>query len=382
MFEFIAKAKKHLGDGARFFFAPGRVNLIGEHIDYNGGNVFPCALSMGTYAAVKRRKDRLVRLISGNINMPCKFNLDSLQHDKKDGWANYPKGVISEFMAQGCELGGFDMMFWGNIPSGAGLSSSASIELATACAINTIFSLGLTTKQLALLAQRAENRFVGVNCGIMDQYAVSFGREGYALLLDCDRIEHDYVPFYLGEYSLVIANTNKKHALGDSKYNERRAECEQALSILKRYCDISSLCQLSVDEFELNVSRLEGAIKKRATHAVYENARVNAAVQAIRTRNLKEFGKLMNQSHASLKALYEVTGFELDTLYNAALKAGAVGARMTGAGFGGCTINIVHDDKISEFIKVVGEEYHETTKLKADFYIAQTEDGVRELNYG
>ena len=366
----------------KFFYSPGRVNLIGEHTDYNGGYVFPCALDFGTYGAVLFRDDRKVRLASGNFDPICEASIDDLHYDSADGWANYPKGVLAELLKAGCDFGGFDMYIWGDIPSGAGLSSSASLELLVAVTVNKLFDCGLSMLDMILLCQRAENQFVGVNCGIMDQYAVGFGKAGHAMLLDCQAVRHEYVPLDLNDHSIIISNTNKKRGLADSKYNERRSECEAALALLQKEFDITSLCRLSQEDFEAHKHLLakDPVLLARATHAVYENARTKDAVNLLNEGDVKRFGQLMNESHISLRDLYEVTGPELDALAELAWQVdGVLGSRMTGAGFGGCTVSIVHKSAADNFVQHVGEEYTKLTGLTASFYFAQTGDGAGEL---
>ena len=374
-------SKTYQLEADRFFVAPGRVNLIGEHIDYNGGYVFPCALDYGTYGAIKLRGDRTVRLASGNFAGITQVDIDSFSYDPAHDWANYPLGVIAEILKLGHKIGGFDLYVWGDIPSGAGLSSSASIEVLTAFAVNSLFDCGLTLKDIALLSQRAENQFVGVNCGVMDQYAVSLGKAGHAMLLDCAGPSHEYVPLDLGDYKVIIANTNKKRGLTDSKYNERRSECEAALAILQQECDINNLCDLKPKAFEAHKHLLtDPVLLKRAKHVVYENARTIEAVNVLNSGDIKRFGEMMNDSHESLSKLYEVTGKELEALADAAQKAeGVLGSRMTGAGFGGCTVSIVHKNSAQSFMKTVGREYTERIGLEASFYLTQTGDGVGEL---
>ena len=365
----------------RFFLSPGRVNLIGEHTDYNGGNVFPCALDFGTYGAARRRNDKTIRLATGNFDQKCEIGLDNLVYDPSHTWANFPKGVVAEIVKLGHSIGGFDLFVWGDIPNGAGLSSSASLELLTAVVVNSLFGCNITTKEMVLLSQRAENQFVGVNCGIMDQYAVGFGKKGHALLLDCNALQHEYVPLDLGGHVIMIANTNSKRGLADTKYNERRGECEAALAILQKKCDVKNLCELDTKIFDAHSHMIKDpALLKRATHAVYENARTIRAVKVLNAGDIKAFGKMMNESHVSLRDLYEVTGDELDALAEAAWQTdGVLGSRMTGAGFGGCTVSIVHKDAAEEFIKSVGAEYTKRTGLTASFYKAGTGDGAGEL---
>lgn len=366
-----------------YFFAPGRVNLIGEHTDYNGGHVFPCALSFGTHCVFCKRDDKKVRLYS--LNFPEKgiidADLSSISYDKKQDWANYPLGVIKTLQNHGYNINqGFELMFWGDIPNGAGLSSSASIELATAVAMNKVFNLYIPQVELVKFCQEAENKFVGMNCGIMDQFAIGMGKEGCAVLLDCNTLNYEYAPLDLKGVSIVIMNTNKRRELADSKYNERRSECERALKELQRKLPIKSLGDLSIDEFEKNKELITNPTdRKRAKHAVYENQRTLQAVERLKAGDLKTFGKLMNESHISLRDDYEVTGKELDTLAEAAWQQpGVLGARMTGAGFGGCAIALVQDADVKHFIDNVGKIYREKTGLQADFYIASVGGPARQ----
>lgn len=366
-----------------YFFAPGRVNLIGEHTDYNGGHVFPCALSFGTHCVFCKRDDKKIRLYS--LNFPEKgiidADLSTISYNKKQDWANYPLGVIKTLQNHGYNINqGFELMFWGDIPNGAGLSSSASIELATAVAMNKVFNLYIPQVELVKFCQEAENKFVGMNCGIMDQFAIGMGKEGCAVLLDCNTLNYEYAPLDLKGVSIVIMNTNKRRELADSKYNERRAECERALKELQRKLPIKSLGDLSIDEFEKNKELITNPTdRKRAKHAVYENQRTLQAVERLKAGDLKTFGKLMNESHISLRDDYEVTGKELDTLAEAAWQQpGVLGARMTGAGFGGCAIALVQDADVKHFIDNVGKIYREKTGLQADFYIASVGGPARQ----
>lgn len=374
---FGAPAEKH-------FFAPGRVNLIGEHTDYNGGNVFPCAIDKGTYGLVKKRNDRRFRMYSENFADlgVMEFTLDELTNDKKHDWANYPKGVIKMFLEVGQKIdSGFDILFSGNIPNGAGLSSSASIEMLTAIVLKDLFHLSIDPVEMAQLGKKTENLFIGVNSGIMDQFAVAMGKKDNAILLDCNTLKYDYVPVVLKDEVIVIANTNKRRGLADSKYNERRAECDEALAELQTKLPIKALGELSIEQFEANKDLIKSPIRqKRAKHAVYENQRTLKAQKELSAGNLAEFGKLMNQSHISLRDDYEVTGVELDTLAALAWEQpGVVGSRMTGAGFGGCTVSIVKKDKVDDFIKNVGEAYKNKIGYAADFYIASVSDGAKKL---
>ncbi|OLP66908.1 Galactokinase [Bacillus pumilus] len=381
-----AAFQQHFGhsEGLRYFFAPGRVNLIGEHTDYNGGHVFPCALTLGTYAVSAKRSDGLIRMYSLNFEEDGVKEIDlfDIAYIEADGWANYPKGVFSKLIEAGMDIKeGFDIVYGGNIPNGAGLSSSASIELVTAVLINEWYSFGVSSVDLALLAQRAENEFIGVGCGIMDQFAISLGKEDHAILLNCDSLSFEYSPLRQEGLSLVIANTNKKRTLADSKYNERLAECQSALDDLRKEVDIRHLCDLTVDKFAQHAYLIQDVTSlKRARHAVTENERTLEAVNLLRDGKIGEMGALMKASHLSLKNDYEVTGLELDALVEAAWRhPGTIGSRMTGAGFGGCTISIVKEELLDSFMKESGAIYEEKTGLQASFYTAGIGGGAREL---
>lgn len=369
----------------RFYFAPGRVNLIGEHTDYNGGHVFPCALTIGTYAMVRKRDDRKLRFHSMNFSHlgVTESSLDELVYHKRFGWTNYPKGVLWTFSQKGYPLPcGFDMLFFGNIPNGSGLSSSASIELVTAVMLKDMFLYeNLSMVDMALFCQYSENQFNGVNCGIMDQFAIAMGKKDHAIFLDTSDLTYEYAPIQMTDTRIVIASSNKKRGLGDSKYNERRSECERALVELQTVLDISSLGELTNEAFEAAKELIRDPVRvRRVRHAVSENQRTIQAVQALKAHNLKEFGLLMNESHVSLRDDYEVTGPELDTLVEAAWKQeGVIGSRMTGAGFGGCTVSIVRNNQIEAFIRNVGREYVEKIGYEADFYVVDIGDGARRL---
>ena len=366
------------------FFSPGRVNLIGEHTDYNGGHVFPCALSFGTYAIMAKRNDRKVRLYSMNFEDLgiIEFDLDNMVYDKAHDWANYPKGVIKTFENHGHKTEhGFDILFYGNIPNGAGLSSSASLEVLMAVIINDLNNFDLDMISMVKMCQEAENKFIGVNCGIMDQFAIGMGTEGCAILLDCNTLEYRYSKINMDGYKIVIGNTNKKRGLADSKYNERRSECESALAQIQTVKNINSLGELTEEEFEevKNVIT-DPIVRKRAKHAVYENQRTLKAVKALENNDLLLFGKLMSESHISLRDDYEVTGKELDTLVSLAWEMpGVIGARMTGAGFGGCTVSIVKEENVQYFIDTITEKYTEIIGYAPDFYVANISDGARKL---
>lgn len=367
------------------YFSPGRVNLIGEHTDYNGGNVFPCALTIGTYGVASLRKDNTIRMYSENFQDQgvVEFSLDDLTYSKAHDWANYPKGVIAFLRKEGHHIEqGMDIYFNGNIPNGAGLSSSASIEVLTAFMMKDLFQLEISMINLVKLCQKVENEFMGVNSGIMDQFAVAMGKKDQAILLDTNTLEYRYSPVLLENASLVVSNTNKKRGLADSKYNERRAECEEALKRLKTVLPISSLGEIDSETFGKYQHVIEDDVLiKRAKHAVTENERTLLAVKALESNEIEEFGKLMNASHESLKEDYEVTGIELDTLVELARKvSGTIGSRMTGAGFGGCTVSIVQNDAIERFIQEVGTSYEEIIGYKAEFYVVSIGDGVHKLS--
>ena len=370
--------------GVRVFFSPGRVNLIGEHTDYNGGHVFPCALNFGTYGAIALRDDKVVRMYSENFDDKgiISFDIENLKNDKEHDWANYPKGVIDVLRKHGYDVNtGFDMFVYGNIPNGAGLSSSASLELLMAVMMNDIYDFNIYRVELVKYCQEAENDFIGVNCGIMDQFAIGMGKDSSAILLDCNTLEYKYSNVNLKDEVIVIANTNKRRGLADSKYNERRGECEEALKELQGELKINALGELTEDEFEKNKHLIKNDVRaKRAKHAVYENQRTLKAVKALENNDIDTFGKLMNESHNSLRDDYEVTGKELDTLVDLASKQeGTIGSRMTGAGFGGCTVSIVKKPMVEKFIENVGKEYKEKIGYDADFYVANIGSGTREI---
>lgn len=362
------------------YFAPGRVNLIGEHTDYNGGHVFPCALTMGTYAVVRKRNDNKLRLYSMNFEKlgVLESTIDDLKYNPKEDWINYPKSMIWAMKEEGFNINnGFDIVYYGTIPNSSGLSSSASIEVLTGFVLKDMFNLEVDMTKIALLGQKAENKYIGVNCGIMDQFIIANGKKDCAIFLDTANLEYEYAPVKLENAKIVIMNTNKKRGLGDSKYNERRAECEEALKELQQKLNIKSLGELTEEEFEANKDLIKSGIRqKRAKHAVYENQRTIKAVEALKENKIDLFGKLMIASHNSLRDDYEVTGKELDTLVEESLnQEGVIGARMTGAGFGGCAVSIVKSDKVDDFIKNVGKEYKEKIGYEADFYAVEIGNG-------
>ncbi len=366
-------------------FAPGRVNLIGEHIDYNGGHVFPCALTLGTYGAARRRADRTVRMASANFPEAgvTAVSLDDLVYRKEDGWTNYVKGVIWAFAKNGyaCESG-FDFMVSGTIPNKSGLSSSASLEVLTGETMMEMFSFDNDQIHNALFGQQAENQFVGMNCGIMDQFASAMGKKDKAIFLDTSTLAYSYAPVVLKDAELLIVNTNKPHELTDSAYNERRSQCEEALAILQKAKPVRALCDLTPDDFDEVKSLLtDDVLLRRARHAVTENARTVAAVKALDAGDLEQFGKLMNASHVSLRDDFEVSCRELDILAEEAWKVpGTIGARMTGGGFGGCTVNIVKSAAVPEFIRRVGNAYREKVGYEASFYRAAIGDGPHRVD--
>lgn len=377
--------KKRFGDtsGVKLYFAPGRVNLIGEHTDYNGGYVFPCALTMGTYAVARKRTDHKIRLFSENFSDfgIRTFYMDELIYDKKDSWTNYPKGVIDTLKKKGYDISnGLDILYYGDIPNSSGLSSSASIEVLTAFICKKLFGLSFDMVECSKLCQYSENNFNGVNCGIMDQFAIAMGKKGHAIFLDTSVLQYEYAKFNLSDTRIVIMNTNKKRGLGDSKYNERRSQCEEALRQLQTKLDIYSLGDLNQEQWtEYNALIKNELLRKRARHAVMENQRTILAVKALKENNIKQFGKWMNDSHDSLRDDYEVTGIELDTLVEEAKKCeGVLGARMTGAGFGGCAISIVQTKYIDSLIQRVGDAYQKNIGYKADFYVVEIGDGPKE----
>lgn len=381
------KFKEIFGTEGRFktYFAPGRVNLIGEHTDYNGGHVFPCALTMGTYATVREREDKILNFYSMNFDDLgiLTSSIDNLVYNENENWINYPKGVIWALKNEGYNIDhGFDIVYYGTIPNGAGLSSSASIEVLTGFILKDMFKLDMDNTKIALIGQMAENKYVGVNCGIMDQFVIANGKKDNAVFLDTATLEYKYAPINLENEKIVIINTNKKRGLGDSKYNVRRAECEKALEELQESgLQIKSLGDLTEEEFEEHKSAIKDEIRqKRAKHAVYENQRTLKAVQALENNDLELFGKLMVESHNSLRDDYEVTGIELDTAVEEALKQeGVIGARMTGAGFGGCAVSIVKTDKVENFIKNVEKGYREKIGYNPEFYVVEIGNGVRAI---
>lgn len=371
-------------DGVRVYFAPGRVNLIGEHTDYNGGHVFPCALTIGTYAAARKRTDKKLRLFSMNFEQigVMESDVENLTASKEAGWTNYPKGVMWAFSLRGMQMeSGLDMVLYGNIPNGSGLSSSASLEVLTGYILRDLYGFTATNVELAQIGQYSENHFNGCNCGIMDQFASAMGKKNHAIFLNTADLSYEYAPLALGEAKIVVTNSKVKHSLVDSKYNERRSECEKALEELQTVVKIDGLGDLSEEQFEADKSAIKDDVRrKRAKHAVYENQRTLRAVEALKKNELAVFGKLMNESHISLRDDYEVSCEEIDVLVDEAWKVdGVIGSRITGGGFGGCTVSLVKDEAIEEFQKKVGAAYEKRFGIQAEFYVVEAGDGPRTL---
>lgn len=358
------------------FFAPSRINIIGEHIDYNGGKVLPCAIQLGTYGLV--RKSENIELKSLNTKGEIKTDLNNLDYSKEHSWGNYPLGLLKYMKLAGHKIGGFKALIYGNIPNGAGLSSSASIEILIGKIQNKLYNQDkINGVELALIGKEVENKHLNLQSGIMDQFVIAMGKKDHAILLDTSNLEYEYLPMRLGDYSIVIMNTGKRRKLTESKYNERRGECEAALKILQGISKIENLCDLSTEEFEkIKDSIKDEILIKRATHVVYENQRVNDSVKALKKDDFKNLGRLMNESHNSLRDLYEVSGAELDEMVRLARKEqGCLGARMTGAGFSGCAIAFVENKLIDVFIENVGKAYSKKIQFKPEFYISKASDG-------
>ena len=373
-------------EGARFYFSPGRVNLIGEHTDYNGGHVFPCALTLGTYGAARKREDNKIHFYSMNLDSfgVVEASLDDLTNKKEYNWANYPLGIVWAFKEKGHAItSGFDMVIWGNIPNGSGLSSSASLEVLTGVILTDLFEIkDLSMTDLALIGQYSENNFNGCNCGIMDQFAVAMGKKNHAIFLDTSDLSYEYAPCVLDGAKIVITNSKVKHSLVDSAYNDRRNECAAALKALQSELDIKALGDLTPEEFEAHKSLIKDEIQlKRAKHAVYENQRTIDAVTALKAGDIENFGKLMNQSHISLRDDYDVSCEEIDILVDLAWKIpGVLGSRITGGGFGGCTVSIVKDESVDTFIETIGKTYLEKVGHEAEFYTVDIGDGASRLD--
>lgn len=372
-------------EGARVYFAPGRVNLIGEHTDYNGGHVLPCALTIGTYVVAKKRPDKKLRFYSMNYIQSgmTEGSLGDLKYRRSNGWTNYPIGILWTYQRKGYRIpNGFDMLLYGNIPSGAGLGTSASIGVALGLMIREMFGFDdITNVDIALFGQYAEIEFHGINCGIMDQFASAMGKKDMAIFLDTSDLRYQYAPLNMSEYALVITNSHKARGAFDAKYNERRMECERALAQLQSVTAIQSLGELTPECYEqVKEMIVEPVLVRRAAHAVYENQRTIDAIEALKASDIAKFGRLMIESHRSLRDNYEVTGKELDVLVEEALKVpGVLGSRMTGGGFGGCTVSLMKREAIEMFIIEVGKNYTERTGYYADFYNVEIGDGARAL---
>lgn len=382
----LKKFEELYGDtqGVNVYFAPGRVNLIGEHTDYNGGHVFPCALTIGTYVAVRKRADRKLNFYSMNFeNLGItESSLDDLTPSEEAGWTNYPKGVMWAFAGRGMVMDcGLDMVLNGNIPNGSGLSSSASLEVVTGYILKDLYGFDVTNVDLAKIGQYSENNFNGMNCGIMDQFASAMGKKDHAIFLDTANLSYEYAPLVLDGAKIIVTNSNVKHSLVNSAYNERRSECEKALNELQIVLNIKGLGDLSEEEFEANKDAIKDEVRvRRAKHAVYENQRTIRAVEALKNNDLKLFGELMNASHVSLRDDYEVSCEEIDVLVEEAWKVdGVIGSRITGGGFGGCTVSIVRDEAVETFKEKVGAAYLERVGKTADFYVVEIGDGPRRL---
>ena len=365
------------------YFAPGRINVIGEHIDYNGGLVFPATITLGTYAFISKREDGMVHAYSMNFEaigtITC--DLKNLEYNENHNWVNYLKGMAKVLKGEGHKVEqGFNILIYGNIPNGSGLSSSASLEMLCLAVFKELNNLDITPIEAALFGKKVENEYIGVNSGIMDQFAISLGKKDQVILLDCNTLEYSYHPLELGKYKVVIMNTNKRRELADSKYNERRSECESALAKLQEVCNATNLCEVTLEVLEANKNLLGGKEYNRAYHVITENQRVKEATKALEVGDLVQLGQLLNASHKSLCEDYEVTGIELDTLVHTAWQVpGVLGARMTGAGFGGCSIALVDESSIEDFIAKVGEAYKEKIGYEASFFVATIGDGPKRI---
>ena len=380
--EFEQKFGKH--EDVRSYFAPGRVNLIGEHTDYNGGHVFPCALTLGTYGLARKREDNKLRFYSVNFERLgiMETSLDDLTPYKEANWTNYPKGVMWAFEKRGFKLPcGLDILIYGNIPNGSGLSSSASLEVLTGVILKDMFGFDVSMVEIAQIGQYSENNFNGCNCGIMDQFASAMGKKDHAIFLDTNTLKYEYAPVVLEDAKIVIINSKVKHSLVDSAYNDRRNECETALKELQTVVDIKTLGDLTEEEYEAHKDAIQSEIRqKRAKHAVYENQRAIRAVEALKANDVETFGKLMNASHVSLRDDYEVSCEEIDILVDLAWKTeGVIGSRITGGGFGGCTVSIVKNEAVDGFIANIGAKYREKVGHEVEFYVVDIGEGAHVL---
>lgn len=387
MTELVNTFKEKFGSRGKIYtyFAPGRVNLIGEHTDYNGGHVFPCALTLGTYGVARKRRDNKLRFYSMNLDKRgiIYSNLNDLKPNRGAGWTNYPKGVMWAFEKRGFKMDtGLDLMIYGNIPNGSGLSSSAALEVLTGLILKDMYGFDVSMTDIALIGQYSENNFNGCNCGIMDQFASAMGKKNYAIFLDTNTLEFEYAPVILKDAQIVIVNSKVKHSLVNSAYNDRRNDCEEALKELQTVVDVKALGELTEEQFETYKSAIKSEIRvKRAKHAVYENQRTIKAAAALRDGDIETFGKLMNETHVSLRDDYEVSCPEVDVLVEIAWATeGVLGSRITGGGFGGCTVNIVKNDAVDTFVENIKREYPERTGQEAEIYFANIGDGARKLN--
>ena len=378
-----AKFIEKFGEGeVSGYFSPGRVNLIGEHTDYNGGFVFPCALSFGIYCLVRKTDRKTVRFASLDMPFEAEVKVEDLNKAIGKEWVNYPIGVFAQFMKKGITFEqGADLLFYGDVPTGAGLSSSAALEVVTGVMINDVYGCGIDRVELAKMGQKAEHEYALVNCGIMDQFASAMGKKDHAIFLNCDTLSYDLVPVKLEGVKIVISNTNSPHKLDSGKYNERVAECQAAVKAIQPYQQINALGEISWEDFLKVEDKIENeTVRRRARHVVSEIQRTTDAVKELKAGNLVKFGELMNGSHDSLRDDYEVTGFELDTMVEEGRKiSGVIGTRMTGGGFGGCTVSLVKDEAVDNFIAEVGKNYQEKTGLKPVFYVAEIGDGGKKL---
>lgn len=371
------------GEEVFVFFAPGRINLIGEYTDFTGGLVFPCGITQGTTLLIRRTRNKQYRFASTNFDLMAQLEQSEINQTYGDNWINYPLGVLDQFSKHGIELDGFDCLYSGNVPNGAGLSSSASIEVVTAFALNTLMQADFSLLEQVKISQAAENDFVGMKCGVMDQFAVAFAQSDHAMLLNCHSLEHRQVPINLEKLSIVVSNTNQRRELNESAYNDRVSDCQRALEILKKVSDISHLAELTPDVLDQHETLFSQDLIPllRARHICEENARVRAAVPALEAGDMQEFGRLMNASHDSLRDLFEVSSDPLNQLVRLAREQPTVlGSRLTGAGFGGCTVSLVPTEDVEKFQHLVGASYTEATGLTADFYLMQPGNGVRQIN--
>ncbi|MFW5981413.1 MAG: galactokinase [bacterium] len=382
LWDIFYKKFDNTGLSKGFFLAPGRVNLIGEHTDYNDGFVLPMAIDKKMQMLVQLREDQLVQAYSLDYKQKTVFSLVDLEFEKETMWANYIKGVIDQLQQEKVQLDGFNILFTGDIPQGSGLSSSAALEVVTAYALAELHQVDIKGVEMALLCQKAENNFVGVNCGIMDQYISRLGKKDHALMIDCRTNEYELIPFKSKDYKIVICNSKVERGLVDSEYNKRRAECEEAVVFFRKKLDhkVEALRDVSLDEYNQYSDQLEEVVGKRARHVISENSRVLTAAAALKNNDFTSFGKMMNDSHISLRDDYQVSCHELDLLVDLALQhKGVLGSRMTGAGFGGCTVSLVEEKEVEDFKVEITQRYKQETGLEADIYISSPADGAKKV---